>query len=161
MKNLSLFAHKNLLKIKSVLLALLLFALSPWSLPADVQFWDPDGATVGTSLSGNWNTTTANWTATVDSGANTVWIQGNEASFGVTNDYTVTLTEPIIVGNVTLTGTNGTLTISGSSLNSLALGASATFNTGGRNLTLSAPINGIFDLTRSGAGTLTLSGAST
>jgi autotransporter-associated beta strand protein len=161
MKDVPLPAPENLLKTKALLLALLLSALVPSSVSADVQFWDPDGATVGTSVSGNWNLTASNWTATADSGTNTVWIQGNEAGFGVTNNYTVTLTEPIIVGNVTLTGTNGTLTISGTSLNSLTLGAAATFNTGGRNLTLSAPINGIFDLTRTGAGTLTLSGAST
>ena len=145
----------------STLVAGLLFALVPSSLPAVVQFWDPDGTTVGTSVPGNWDTLTTNWTATTDSGVNTVWTQSNDANFGVAANYTVTLTEPIIVGNVTLTGAAGALAISGTTLNSLTLAASAVFDTGARTLTLSAPINGSFDLTKIGTGTLTLSGAST
>src|SRR5256885_16746224 len=119
------------MKIKSLsaVVAALSFALVPFSLPAASQFWDPDGATVGTSISGNWDTLTPNWTATIDSGANTTWVQGNSATFGVASDYTVTLTEPITVGNLTNTGTAGTLTIAGSSVNNLTLGAAATFST--------------------------------
>ena len=151
------------MKIQSFakVVAVLSFTLVTLSVPAQVLFWDPDGATVGTSISGNWDTVTTNWTATADSGVNTSWTQGNDAGFGIAADYTVTVTEPITVGNITVSGTAGTLTIAGSSANSLTLATSATLNTGGRNVTLSAPINGSFDLTRSGGGTVTLSGAST
>src|SRR5213075_21871 len=98
---------------------------------------------------------------TVDSGANGVWTQGNDASFGIAANYTVTLTEPITLGNLTVSGGAGTLTLAGSTANSLALGGSSTLNTGGRNVTMSVPIKGNFDLTRIGGGTLTLSGANT
>src|SRR5437868_3584061 len=114
------------------LLVVVLVLSLPVSLPAAVQFWDPDGATVGTSISGNWNTTTPNWTASPDSGANAVWTQGNDASFGVTANYTVTLTEPMTLGNLTVTGNAGALTITGTSVNNVAFaGAASTFNIGG------------------------------
>jgi fibronectin-binding autotransporter adhesin len=128
---------------------------------AAVQFWDPDGATLGTSVSGNWDTTTASWTATPDSGANATWTQGSDASFGIAADYTVTLTEPITNGSISVSGAAGILTIAGTTANSLNLAGSAILTTGGRNINISAPINGNFDLTRTGAGTVTLSGAST
>src|ERR1051326_7037577 len=93
------------------LVAVLLFAALPCSISAQTLFWDPDGATVGTSISGNWDTATPNWTISVDSGANTAWTQGSLANFGVAANYTVTLTAPITVGGVTLTGTAGSLTL--------------------------------------------------
>jgi autotransporter-associated beta strand protein len=143
------------------LVAVLLFAALPCSISAQTLFWDPDGATVGTSISGNWDTATPNWTISVDSGANTAWTQGSLANFGVAANYTVTLTAPITVGGVTLTGTAGALTLAGSSPNILSLGNSAIFDTGSRTLTVSAPITGGFDLTKAGSGTLTLSAANT
>jgi fibronectin-binding autotransporter adhesin len=147
----------------SLLVVLAVFSLAFPNFPAfaDIQFWDPDGSTPGTSISGNWNTITPNWTASPDSGVNAVWTQGNESDFTIAANYTVTLTEPITVGNISVSGSAGTLTVSGSTANSLTLAGSAVFNTGGRNVTLSVPINGGFDLTRTGAGTITLSGAST
>src|SRR5205814_5944712 len=106
------------------------------ALPASTfaQFWDPDGATVGTSVSGNWDTTTANWTTTVDSGVNTVWTQGAGANFGVAANYTVTVTEPITVGAIGVTGSAGTLTIAGTSPNFLSLGGFGTIDTGQRSV---------------------------
>src|SRR5437762_2280497 len=97
----------------------LLSALLPLSLRAATQFWDPDGATVGTSISGNWDTATSNWTATVDSGVSNLWTQGNDATFNIAADYSVTLTQPITVGNITVSGSAGTLTITNSSGNYL------------------------------------------
>jgi len=131
------------------------------ALPASTfaQFWDPDGATVGTSVSGNWDTTTANWTTTVDSGVNTVWTQGAGANFGVAANYTVTLTEPITVGAIGVTGSAGTLTIAGTSPNFLTLGGFATIDTGARSVAVSAPLTGTAGLTKQGSGTLTLSAA--
>jgi fibronectin-binding autotransporter adhesin len=155
--------HRPTMKIQSFarVVAVLSFALVRLSVPAQVLSWDPDGATVGTSISGNWDNITTNWTATPDSGVNTVWVPGDEANFGIAADYTVTVTEPITVGNITVSGSAGILTIAGSSANSLTLASAATLATGGRNVALSAPINGSFGLTRSGGGTVTLSGAST
>src|SRR5258705_8459065 len=86
--------------------AVLLFALVPLSIRAAEQFWDPNGATVGTSISGNWDTVTSNWTAAADSGINKVWAQVDNANFDVAANYTVTLTEPIIIGNLTVTGSS-------------------------------------------------------
>lgn len=146
------------MKTLSILVAVLLLACS---IPAQVLSWDPDGATIGTSVSGNWDLSTPNWTAAVDSGANTTWTQGSMASFGVAVNYTVTLTVPITVAGVTVTGTAGTLTLAGTSPNVLSLGNSAIFDTGSRTLAISAPITGGFDLTKAGSGTLTLSGANT
>src|SRR5690349_15783803 len=95
----------------ALVFAVLFFGALPWSISAQSLFWDPDGATAGTSVSGKWDTATSNWTATgVDSGVNTVWTQGSGASFTVAADYTVTLTEPITVGAIAAAGTAGTVT---------------------------------------------------
>jgi fibronectin-binding autotransporter adhesin len=143
-------------------LAVALLALIPLSVPAQVLFWDPDGATAGTGVSGNWDTTTTNWTTAADSGVNTVWVQWDEANFGVASNYTVTLTEPITIGNFTVTGSAGTLTVAGTSANSLTVGSPSLFNIGGsRIVNLWAPIGGTFDLSKSGNGTLNLSNANT
>ena len=143
------------------LLVSLVVSVIPSSISAQVLFWDPDGATIGTSVSGNWDTTTPNWTATQDSGANTLWTQGGVANFGVAANCTVTLTQPITVGGITLSGTAGTLTVAGTSPNSLTLGNSIIFDTGARTSIVSAPITGSFDLTKAGSGNLTLSATNT
>src|SRR5204862_584832 len=101
--------------------AVLFFAFVPLPLFADILVWDPDGATPGTSISGNWNTTTPNWTASADSGANTLWTQGSDANFGIAANYAVTLTEPISVGNISIAGSAGTLTLAGTPANSFTL----------------------------------------
>src|SRR5258705_11039074 len=80
--------------------AVLLFALVPLSIRAADQVWDPNGTTVGTSVSGNWDTITSNWTATVDSGVSNAFAAGDNAIFGLAGTYTVTLTEPISLGNL-------------------------------------------------------------
>jgi len=144
-----------------LLFVVLLFAALPSSTFAQTLFWDPDGATVGTSVSGNWDTTTPNWTATMDSGANSVWAQGSLANFGVAANYTVTLTQPITIAGVTVSGSAGVLTIAGTSPNNLTLGNSVTFDTGARTSIVSAPIMGTFDLTKAGTGNLTLSAPNT
>src|SRR5437879_13927177 len=99
----------QVMKTQSVVtaIAVLLFALLPLGSPGAAQFWDPDGATPGTSVPGNWDLVTSNWTATVDSGVSNAWTQEDDAVFGLTADYTVTLTAPITVGNITATGTAG------------------------------------------------------
>lgn len=142
-------------------IAILLLAAFSCSIHAQVLFWDPNGSTAGTSVSGNWDTITPNWTATVDSGANSVWTQGGFATFGVDANYTVTLTQPITIGGVTVSGSAGVLTIAGTSPNNLSLGNSLIFDTGARTSIVSAPIIGAFDLTKAGTGNLTLSAANT
>jgi fibronectin-binding autotransporter adhesin len=145
----------------ALMIAVLLVAGLTWSSSAQALFWDPDGSTVGTSVSGNWDSTTPNWTSTVDSGANAAWTQGGFANFGVAANYTVTLTQPITIGGVTVTGSTGILTISGTSPNTLTLGNSVVFDSGARTSIVSAPITGTFDLTKAGTGNLTLSAANT
>src|ERR1043166_1395948 len=145
-------------------LVLSLFCSLVSILPAAGQlFWDPDGAISGTGVSGNWDTVTTNWTASADSGVNTLWTQGTDAIFGVSNSYAVTLTEPISVGNVTITGTNGILTVAGTTPNDLTLGGPSTFNIGGSrtNTVLARMVGAGSALTKSGNGTLILSGANT
>jgi fibronectin-binding autotransporter adhesin len=152
------------MKIKSfaTVIAVLSFAFISLPLPAAEQFWDPDGSNPGSGISGNWDTFTTNWTSNFDLGDNTVWVSGNNANFLVASNYTVTVTEAITVGNITVSGTAGTLTIDRTALNGLTWGAPSIFNIGGsRTVSVSAPIAGGFDLTKSGNGTLTLSGANT
>src|SRR5437867_312898 len=127
----------------SLLVKGLLFSSLPLAAPgASNQFWDPDGATPGTSVSGNWDTTTMNWTATIDSGVSNAWTQGDDANFALAGTYTVTLTAPIMVGNLTATGTAGGLTIAGDAVNNLTLGPTSAFNVtnSSRTVTVSAPI---------------------
>jgi autotransporter-associated beta strand protein len=147
----------------TTLVAVLLLASVPSSVPAAVEFWDPNGATPGTSVSGNWDLVTSNWSATIDSGTSNTWTQGDDAVFGLAAAYTVTLTAPISVGNLTATGTAGGLTIVGDAVNNLTLGSASTFNitNSSRTLTVSAPMVGTGALTKTGNGTLTLSGANT
>jgi len=97
----------------------------------------------------------------MDSGANSVWAQGSLANFGVAANYTVTLTQPITIAGVTVSGSAGVLTIAGTSPNNLTLGNSVTFDTGARTSIVSAPIMGTFDLTKAGTGNLTLSAPNT
>src|SRR5438874_1134968 len=148
----------------SSIVAVLFLTLVPFSLSAAVEFWDPNGVTAGVGVSGNWDLVTSNWTATVDSGISNAWTQGDDAVFGLAATYTVTLAAPITVGNLTATGTVGGLIIAGSALNNLTLGgAGSTFNitNSARTLTVSAPITGTSALTKTGNGTLSLSGANT
>src|SRR4051812_17219066 len=80
------------------IVTILFLALVPFSLSAAVELWDPDGTTIGTSVSGNWDLVTSNWTATVDSGVSNAWTQADDAIFGLAGTYTVTLTAPITLG---------------------------------------------------------------
>ncbi|MFO1522743.1 MAG: hypothetical protein U1G05_12020 [Kiritimatiellia bacterium] len=69
----------------------------------------------------------------------------------------MTLTEGITVGNITFNA--GGYTITG---NTLTLGAGSLFNTGAFNASISSILAGAeASLTKSGAGTLTLSGVNT
>src|ERR1051326_6342767 len=116
----------------TTLVAVLLLASVPSSVPAAVEFWDPNGATPGTSVSGNWDLVTSNWTATIDSGTSNTWTQGDDAVFGLAAAYTVTLTAPISVGNLTATGTAGGLTIVGDAVNNHTLCCAPTDRTSTR-----------------------------
>src|SRR5438477_13188008 len=113
---------------RSRIILFLFCALAPLLPAAGQQYWDPDGLTPGSTVPGNWDTVTTNWTANPDSGTNTVWTQGSDASFIITNNLTVTLTEPITTVNVTVSGTNGTLTLARTARNTLPLGGSTTLN---------------------------------
>src|ERR1051326_5442752 len=133
--NLTFLTHSTFVAalLRCASFAALFLALNPLASSAAVQFWDPDGATTGTSVSGNWDTVTSNWTATVDSGANTTWTQGSDAQFNITANYGVTNTEPITAGNITVSGGAGTLTLAATTGNGLTLAGSSALATGGRS----------------------------
>src|SRR5215212_2737899 len=140
---------------------LIVTILSVFSAGAFADIWDPNGATLGSGVSGNWDITTPNWTATADSGVNTTWTQGGQADFLVYSNYTVTLTAPITLATMVTTGTNATLTVSGSALNNLTLSSSGLFNIAPGTVNISAPLAGAFDISKIGAGSLIFSGANT
>lgn len=145
--------------MKKYVAAVLFVAVLTVSVRAE-QFWDPDGATIGSSISGNWDTVTPNWSAAFDAGANTTWVQGENASFDVVSNYTVTVTEPITLGGLSVSGTNGTLTIARTGANDISLGSTIFNIIGSRTLDFSATIAS-GSLTKSGNGVLILSGTNT
>ena len=122
------------------------------------QYWDGTTTTGNGSIhggTGNWNTTTTNWT-NIAGTTNTNW-KNDGAVFGGTAG-TVTLTSAITAQQLTfnttgyvLAGTN-TLTLTGASpIISVA--------NAGTTATISAPIGGTVGLTASGLGTLILTSA--
>lgn len=145
--------------------------ISTFTAYADTLTWDNVAAT------GSWNTTDLNWT-----GAAT-WNNAtpDDAVFGATGVGTVTLTEAITAGSITFNTAGYTIDTStfGLTLNTgITANESATIQSGvggsiilgadndwsvasSRTLTVSSPISGGFGITKSGAGTLTLSGANT
>jgi outer membrane autotransporter protein len=109
----------------SVLLSLWFSLQAARALPPDL-FWDP---TAGAN--GPWDNISANWSPNAAGGAQTNWQNGSNAVFsasglGATGNFAVTLTQNIIVGDLTYTDGNlgGTLQISSS---------------GGRALTMANP----------------------
>src|SRR5437867_5169900 len=69
----------------------------------------------------------------------------------------------MMVGDVAATATAGSLSLAGDAVNNLPLGPTSAFNVtnSSRTVTVSAPMVGTGSLTKSGNGTLTLSGANT
>jgi autotransporter-associated beta strand protein len=123
-----------------------------------VLTWDANTTTAGAQDgSGNWdNGITANWW---NGSADVVWGNLDSAVFGSggTSSYSVTVTNSVTVNNLTF---NGNYTIAGASGQTLTLAgfASIVANT---NVTISLPVAGAAGLTKSGSGTLNLTGNNT
>jgi len=115
--------------------------------------WD-DGASTA-----SWNLTDANWTTET-------FVNGDDVTFGTTGAGTVTLTENIVVGDVTVNADGytfaaaaaETLTFDGDIGTDGGQPVTLTVTTGGDTLTISAEIAGEADITLAGAGKLLLSG---
>lgn len=135
---------------------------------ADILTWDNGAGT------GNWNVTDNNWSGLT-------WFNNppDDAVFGEQAAGTVTLTEPITVGSITLNAAGYTLDAStfGITINtgitanegaaiqsgvggSIILGAANAWSVAAdQTLAVGAPVSGDFALTKTGAGVLELSGA--
>lgn len=133
--------------------ALLLTAGLP--LPAASLTWDIDSGTTG-AQDGGGNWLDANrW---LSGGSNLTWADGNDAIFGGGTGAagTVTLASPVTAGSLTFnTPGSGAYTLSGSTL-TLTTG-SVVANV---NATINSVLAGSAGLTKTGAGVLTLGGAS-
>lgn len=141
-------------KASRMVLAFLAAALSSTAF-GQLQ-WDTDTATVGAQGgTGNWLSTNF-W----NDGANNVsWVNGSTATFGGTAG-TVTVNGALTANGLTFL-TNG-YTIAGP--NALTLGGAApviSIPTQANSATISAPLAGTAGLTKTGSGTLVLSGANT
>lgn len=121
----------------------------------DALFWD------GTSIdgdanggSGSWDVgTTSNWDDGATGGSDVVWVNGGDAVFGGDAAGTVTLAEPVTANTLTfeLTGydiSGSTLTVDGSSPEIFA----------NADATISSDLAGASALSKSGDGTLSLTG---
>ncbi len=143
---------------------------------AATKYWDTDGVTLGAggaTPSGTWDSgTTANWT-TDSTGASvgTTWTDGDDAVFSAGTDavgeFSVIMNSPQIAGNLTVkegaivigfeSGFYPYLDVGGS-----VAGKGIIDIASGLNATINTPLAGGDDrgqLTKTGAGTLTLGGA--
>jgi outer membrane autotransporter protein len=146
--------------------SLISFFMSCWLIPPAAQgqmFWDPQ---VG-GPNGSWDNVTLSWATNSLGGGQTSWISGSDAVFSASdaaavNDFIVTFTQNVSVGDITYTGGNlgSTLLITSAVLNPLTMAnpqmnVTADFGT---TLFIAAPIGGAGNLTLQG-GTLILTNA--
>lgn len=149
------------------LLGALSVSLIAASAPAQTTlYWDLNGATAGSGVTptGTWDTSTANWsTSAAGTVATSVYTPASIAVFSAgtdaTGSYTVTVSGTqnadsisVVSGSPTFTG--GTITLSGATPTfSVASGLTATVN--------SVLDDGLTGTTKTGTGTLVLTGANT
>lgn len=144
--------------------ALLLGLLSVVSLCAQsTLYWDLNGSTsgAGSAPTGTWNTSTANWTGNFfGTTATTTWTSGSNAVFSAgldaTGSYTVTTSGTQNLSSLTVT--LGTPTFTGGTLN-FNDSSPDIWTIAGATATINSVIAGSNGITKSGAGTLTLSGS--
>jgi autotransporter-associated beta strand protein len=121
--------------------------------------WDPDTVTTGAQDgSGNWdNGITANWW---NGSADVVWANLGSAIFGVggTGTYAVTITNNVTANSLTFNSGSYNIVAAGGQTLTLAGVAQIAANT---NVTISLPIAGTSGLTKTGGGTLSLTGNNT
>jgi autotransporter-associated beta strand protein len=135
---------------------LLAAALTAQSAHAQTLTWNPTGNGSGFSdSSGTWDAISTNWW----NGAATAWASGSNAQFssgsGGTTPYTVTVSGSQSVGGIIFQ--NQAYTLSGGTLNLVGVTPTITVNAAGG--TIGSIFTGSADLTKVGAGALTLTGS--
>ncbi len=131
------------------LAALSLIALCQSARGAD-KYWDPS------PLTGTWDTTTTNWSAT-PSGAGTpdqLWLDNDSAFFDQTGTYAVTVSGSRTATALTIAAGDVTFTGSEISTGTLAAGGVGTSK-------INNVLSGVSTITKSGSGTLELAGNNT
>ncbi|WP_181175673.1 autotransporter-associated beta strand repeat-containing protein [Mesorhizobium sp. B2-3-4] len=147
----------------SLLPAAMLMALAAGMAVAADRYWDPNSTATGTGGTGTWNVSANQWSPNADgvSGPYTPWSNAalDNAIFGGVNGTTATVTlgAPVTANSLTINA-NTTYTVTGNTL-TLA-GATPTITVNGA-ATISSIIAGSAGLTKTGAGSLVLSGANT
>jgi len=139
--------------------ALALF-LAPCSVHAALSYWDGNGTTAGAGATptGTWGTSTFWSTDSTGATATTAWTAGNTAVFSAgadaTGTYTVTVNGTQSAAGLTVE--EGVITLSGDgiTLTSAPVSVATTAN-------ISSVIGGTVGLTKTGSGSLNLSGADT
>lgn len=111
-------------------------------------YWDVVGGT------GSWDTTSMNWSTSSGGTANSVWADGDSATFATAMQYGVNLSAPQSAAVITFAA--GLATVQGSSL-SISTGVNVNAGVTG---TIASTITG-GGFTKSGAGELVLQGANT
>ena len=141
-------------------LAALLAMYAPAHAQSTTLYWDVNGTGTGTGGTGTWDLSTPYWNSASDgvTGPMVAWNNAslNTAYFGGTAG-TVTLGTPITANALTFNTTGYTL--SGGTLTLAGTTPTITVNSG--TDTISSVIAGTAGLIKSGAGTLSLSGANT
>jgi fibronectin-binding autotransporter adhesin len=150
-------------------LAAVALFVAPSAAVAQSVYWDANGSSTGSGGTGNWNTTTALWSQSNSDvlGPYQTWVNNagspNNAIFGLTaagtttTAGTITLTEPIIVHNLTFQTVNN-WKLTGSTLT--LGGLTPTINTAGL-AQIDSIIAGNAGFTKTGAQQLYLTGANT
>jgi autotransporter-associated beta strand protein len=127
-------------------------------------YWDLNGSTAGaggSTLSGTWNSGTANWNpSSAGTSATNAWIGGEVAMFAAGTDgggaYTVNVSGTQSIGGLYFQ--NGSVTLTGGSF---ALASDSTFTAASGVQTIDTPISGSFAFIKDGPGTIVLAGINT
>ncbi len=152
----------NAKRIRGLIAGVLAACVSAVSVAQTTLYWDANGVSSGTGGSGNWNTASSLWRSGSTGGSLVAWnnsnTSGNPADYAVFGGTagTVTLTTGITVRRITFSTSNYLI-----KENTLTLVNDGIVETGSFNATISSTIAGSVGLSKSGTGTLTLSGANT
>lgn len=132
------------------------------SVRAQSLYWD--GTDLENGGAGDWNTSNLNWDTSAPGGINSAWSNGKTAVFGGTQGGAVTLGTNITVGGLQFDTSGYTVLNGGNALNTLTFGANGDiFVNDNQAATISSVITATAgtQITKTGSGTLTLSGLNT
>jgi autotransporter-associated beta strand protein len=124
-------------------------------------YWEPDGSTGGSVLTGTWDSTTANWNpSSAGTSATNAWNSGEVAMFAVGTQgggtYTVTVSGTQTIGGLYFQTGNVTLQGGG-----FTLASDSTFTAASGVQTINTPIAGSFAFIKDGPGTVVLGAVNT